>query len=348
MEHLAQRSSLEQLKIPVVDLHSDLLSYLTHKPGRSPEDPLSRSSYSMMSQGGVVLQTLAIFSTTGTQSVAMGHAQVGAYLELLNRYPTLFCKPHYPLEPETVRIQIIAAFENASSFASRSEPLDDALRRLEEYCKLIGSIFYIGLTWDHENRFGGGNLTNVGLKEDGKRLLQWMSGKKIAIDLSHTSDRLAYDILDTIEGNGFDIPVIASHSNFRAICDYPRNLPDDIAKEIIRRKGLIGLNFFAPFVHKSDPSAIVRHLEYGLDLGGQNCLCFGADFFCDADHPNITEKYQRAEAYYSDLGNSSVYPHVLNLFTQKLKLNEEQLKKIASGNAFRLLNPYQNRLLGPG
>lgn len=338
MEHLAQRSSLGRLKFPVVDLHSDLLSYLAHKPGRSPEAPLSRSSYSMMSEGGVSLQTLAIFSTTGDQSVSAGRAQVSAYLKLINEYPTLFCRSQYPLKEKTARIQIIAAFENASSFASQSEPLEDSFKRLEEYLELIGPIFYIGLTWDHENRFGGGNQTNVGLKEDGIRLLEWMSGKKIAIDLSHTSDRLAYDILDAIEGNGFDIPVLASHSNFRAISDYPRNLPDEIAKEIIRRKGLIGLNFFAPFVHKSDPSTIVRHLEYGLDLGGQDSLCFGADFFCDADHPNITEKYQRAEAYYPELGNSSVYPQVLDLFSQKLKLNDEQLHKIASGNARRLLS----------
>jgi microsomal dipeptidase-like Zn-dependent dipeptidase len=287
----------------------------------------------MLFKGGVVFQTLAIFSTTTYHSVDNGRSQVHAFLQLLKEYPTLFSLT----PPERSQIQISAAIENASTFATEAEPFDNALKRLEEFLRLLGSILYIGLTWDHENRFGGGNQTNVGLKEDGKRLLQWMSGKKIAIDLSHTSDKLAYDIFNEIDKSALEIPILASHSNFRAVSNYPRNLPDEMAKEIIRRKGWIGLNFFAPFVHKSDPSAIVRHLEYGLDLGGEDTLCFGADFFCDADHPNISEKYQREAAYYPELGDSSTYPYVLDLFAEKLGINEELLGKIAFKNAQRLV-----------
>ena len=234
-------------------------------------------------------------------------------------------------------MHIIPAFENASAFASENEPLQQAIDRLEEYHEALGPIFYISLTWNDENRFGGGNMTTVGLKEDGKRLLEWMSGKRIAIDLSHTSDKLAYDLIDYIDKNVLDIPIIASHSNFRAISDYPRNLPDDLAKEIIRRKGLIGLNLFAPFIHKTDATAIVRHVEYGLNLGAGNAFSFGADFFCDADFPSFITKYQRKEAFYPEFANSSVYPSLLGLLVQKIGIKEEQLLKIASQNALRFL-----------
>ncbi len=333
MEHLAQRPSLDQLEI--VDLHSDLLSYLTCKPERTPRDPFSRSSYPQLSKGGVKVQTLAIFSTTSDASVENGRRQVNALLDLLKQDSALFCS--FPQKAKGSQIQVIAAFENASSFAHASEPLSNAIQRLEGYLKLNFPIFYIGLTWDHENRFGGGNLTDVGLKDDGRRLLAWMSGKSIAIDLSHTSDQLAYDVIDEIEKRSLDVPLLASHSNFRAISNYPRNLPEDIAKEIIRKKGLIGVNFFAPFVHPTDPSAIALHLEYGLNLGGENSLCFGADFFCDADHPDIAKKYKGVKAYHPELGNSSVYPQVLELFAQRLQLSHEQLQKIASQNALRYL-----------
>lgn len=328
---------MEKLNIPVIDLHNDLLSYLSEKPGRSPEDLISRSSYSQMSQGGVRLQTLAIFTVTGSKSTLQGQAQVNEYVKLLRNYPTFFAPYNSPLNFHSPQINILPAIENASSFASESEPFAESLSCLEGYIKQIGPPLYISLTWNHENRFGGGNLSSTGLKEDGKRLLEWMHGKKIAIDMSHTSDKLAYDILDFTLQQGFDIPVIASHSNFRAISAELRNLPDEIAKEIIRRKGLIGLNFFAPFIHKTDPSVIVRHVEYALALGAKNNLCFGADFFCENDFPDLQEKYQRKVGFYPELGNSSVYQNVLRLFEEKLGLKEELVHKIAHKNALEFL-----------
>jgi membrane dipeptidase len=329
---------MKKAEIPIIDLHNDLLSYLSHRPGRSPEDPISRSSYQQLSQGNVKLQTLAIFNKTGRNSVENGQKQVEHFVQLTIRYPTLFAPCCFPLDAQKSIVQVIAAFENASSFASETESFSEVIRRLDEYVKAIGPIFYISLTWDEENRFGGGNRSTVGLKEDGKSLVEWMHQKNIALDLSHTSDRLAHDLLNFIDQNALDVPVIASHSNFRTISNYPRNLPEDLAKEIIRRKGLIGLNLFAPFIHKTDPSAIIRHVEYGLELGAENALCFGADFFCDADFSDfLREKYQRSDAFYPEFSNSSAYPKLLELFSHKLRLKEQNLLKIASQNAVHFL-----------
>ena len=329
---------MKKAEIPVIDLHCDLLSYLSQNQERSPEDPLSRSSYHQLSQGNVKLQTLAIYCKTQKGSAEIGLKQIKDFLKLVSEYPSLFALCNFPLNAQNKKVNVIAAFENASAFASETEPFADAISRLEDYVKMIGPLFYLSFTWDEENRFGGGNRTTIGLKDDGKRLLEWMDGKRIALDFSHTSDRLADDLLNFIDQNSLKIPVIASHSNFRAISNYPRNLPDDLAKEIIRRKGLIGLNLFAPFIHQTDPSAIARHVEYGLELGGENALCFGADFFCDADFPHfLQEKYQRSDAFYPEFSDSSVYPTLLALFSQSLNLKEQLLLKIASQNALVFL-----------
>ena len=61
--------------------------------------------------------------------------------------------------------------------------------------------------------------------------------------LSHTSDALAHDIFNHIDKHKLAVPVIASHSNFRSVSDHVRNLPDEIANEIVNRNGLIGMNF---------------------------------------------------------------------------------------------------------
>ena len=259
-----------------IDLHSDLLSFLAHREERSVDDPLSRCSYAHMQGGNVAIQTLALFSQTSPSSVERGEKQRAHFKKLVQDHPERFASlSSTPSSP----IQLIAAVENASAFATESEPLEDVFARLRQWVDDLQKLFYITMTWDGENRFGGGVGSRAGLKSDGVELLTWVSGKRIAIDLSHTSDHLAYEILDHIDKKGLRVPVMASHSNFRAVTDRARNLPDTIAREIIARKGLIGINFFAPFIHSTDPLALAAHVAHGLSLGGEKALCFGADFF---------------------------------------------------------------------
>lgn len=329
---------MKKNEIPIIDLHCDLLSFLTEESDRSPEDPKSRCSYPQLRDGHVKLQTMAIYTKTGKDSTASGGRQVHAFRKLISLFPKHFAHCQFPLDAQKPQVQVIAAIENASGFAEENESLDHAFSRLDQFISHIGPIFYISFTHDDENRFGGGNMTSVGLKEDGKRLLEWMHGKKIALDFSHTSDRLAHDHLNFIDQHALDIPIIASHSNLRPISPYPRNLPDDLAKEIIRRKGLIGLNLVAPFIHDTDPMAILRHVEYALALGAENALAFGADFFSDTDFEDyMMKKYGRKSAFYPEYGNSSVYPKLLELFSTKLRLSEQQLLKIASQNALNFM-----------
>jgi microsomal dipeptidase-like Zn-dependent dipeptidase len=237
-------------------------------------------------------------------------------------------------------VQFIAAIENASAIASETEPLGAVFARLEKLLETL-PLFYITMTWDGENRFGGGTGSSAGLKKDGEELLIFLSNKRVAIDLSHTSDHLAHDIFEAIDKLSLRIPLIASHSNFRSIVPRPRNLPDDIAKEIIRRKGIIGMNFFAPFIHDTDPSVLIRHIEYGLSLGGEKALCFGADFFSDQDFPIIKQKYPDASCFFfEEYKDSSTYPYILDLLQNRLKLPQEVLSQIAYTNAYDFLKTH--------
>lgn len=308
------------------DLHCDLLSYLL-EPGRSPENPESRASIGQMKHGQVALQVLAAFTITGPESAQLGERQVEIYRQLSSQYAAT---------PETFRV--VLAIENASSFCEETEPLAQALERLERWQNEAGPIAYISLTWNDENRFGGGNESTAGLKPDGETLLQWMSGKGIAIDLSHTSDLLAEEIFNTIDRHRIKIGVIASHSNFRAIVDHPRNLPDPIALEIIQRKGLIGLNFVRAFLG-SEPDAFLRHIEHAQKLGGMNSLCFGADFFYDGDSPPELDYLK--PFYLNHFDNSSCYPRLLELLHGKL--SKHQMEKLFHQNIFRFLNAYTAR-----
>jgi membrane dipeptidase len=326
------------MRYPVVDLHSDLLSYLIHKEGRKPDDPPSRNSFPQMQEGHVAVQTLAIFARTGPHSVEHGKKQFDHFQHLLSAYPDRCAALSTYTDLSPSRVHLIAAIENFSACASETEHLNDIFVRLDELLDILPALFYITMTWDGENRFGGGVGSTAGLKKDGEELLSRLSDKRVAIDLSHTSDRFASEIIEYIDKMSLAIPLIASHSNFRSVTNRPRNLPDAIAKEIIRRGGLIGMNFFVPFIHLTDPTALLRHIEYGLSLGGEKALCFGADFFSDQDFPVLREKYPEAPFFFfEEYKDSSTYPYILSQLQQCLELSETELHNIASGNAIRFL-----------
>lgn len=323
---------------PIIDLHSDLLSYLRMGKERTPHDPASRSSIPQLKAGHVKLQTLAIYTQTGKGSTVIAQEQIQALKRMVSSYP-LDCALYSPNNspPSSASVQFIPAFENGAGFSEESEPLTQSLERLETICRDLGRLLYIGMTWDGENRFGGGVGSKQGLKEDGKRLLEWMAAHQVPIDFSHTSDLLAEGILNHIDQEGLQLPVMASHSNFRSITNRERNMPDWLAHELVRRKGLLGLTFFGPFIHQTDPSAILRHVEYALSLGAHDSLAFGADFFCDTDFPSLSSKYETDTPFFDEFANASCYGKLLNLLQNKLHLSTGQLQKIGSANAERFL-----------
>jgi membrane dipeptidase len=85
--------------------------------------------------------------------------------------------------------------------------------------------------------------THHGLSGEGESIVWRMSRLGILPDVSHVSDEAVLNVLDVSPG-----PVIASHSSCRALCDHPRNLPDDLIREIARKGGLVMANSYPAFV----------------------------------------------------------------------------------------------------
>ncbi|CUI16207.1 hypothetical protein PNK_0579 [Candidatus Protochlamydia naegleriophila] len=324
--------------IPVADLHCDLLCYLEENPARTPYDSVVRCSFPQLMKGHVKLQTLANFTHTGPLSVKKGMAQVQLYRQLALLYPKDVKRGQMPfsMPGQTDPVALLMAFENASGFCGEEEPLKDGINRLQAVIRDVGKPLYISLTWNTENRFGGGALTNCGLKEDGKRLLEELNGQGIAIDLSHASDPLAYEMIDYIENKGLDIPLMASHSNARAIKNVPRNLPTDIAKELFRRRAIVGLNLYGPFVGLSE-EAILQHLAFWLELGGEKYMCFGSDFFYEGDFSTI-QRVKGQDLFFKRYPDASCYPALIEFIRKELKLSESIVHQLAYQNAVDFLN----------
>jgi membrane dipeptidase len=323
-------------RTPVIDLHCDLLSYLAEVPDADPgnSDEIG-CSIPRLGEGNVKIQVLAIYSGAMAQTEGSVERQIDRYCELIalgHRRMQPVADPHSARKLlRDGQVGCIAAVEGATVLCAEGQPIETAWASLEQLLEVTGRILYIGLTHHGENRFGGGNTTTIGLKPDGRALLDHISGRGIAIDFAHTSDALARDILDHIDRNRLDVPVMASHSNFREIWDHARNLTDEIAAEIIRRGGVIGLNFLREFLDRDNPATLETHLRHGLDLGGGEAMCFGADFFHTASHPDRS----RVPFYHPEHEHAGKYPEILSGLEGSFE--PDVLEGLAWRNALRFI-----------
>ena len=183
--------------IPIIDLHCDLPVYLLMNEKASPYSKEIGVGLPFLKEGNVALQVMAIFTAVEGPSAKKALAQSILYKKLLTDYSDHFiqAQPNFNVD-DSDKVGIVASLESASGLCNEDDPLDNAFENLENILSNVERLFYISLTHHTENRFGGGNYSRAGLKSDGEELLEYISGKQIAIDLSHTSDVLAFDILD--------------------------------------------------------------------------------------------------------------------------------------------------------
>lgn len=88
-----------------------------------------------------------------------------------------------------------------------------------------------------------------GLSDFGKKVVAEMNRLGMIIDISHVSDETFYDVLKMTKA-----PVIASHSDTRALCDNPRNLTDDMIKKLAENGGVLQMCFLSSYVKKPKPN----------------------------------------------------------------------------------------------
>jgi len=82
-----------------------------------------------------------------------------------------------------------------------------------------------------------------GLTDFGKDVIREMNRLGVMVDISHVSDKTFYDALETSKA-----PLIASHSSCRAICDAPRNMTDQMMKDLAGKGGVVQINYHVGFL----------------------------------------------------------------------------------------------------
>jgi len=133
--------------------------------------------------------------------------------------------------------------------------------------ELLEDLYLVGfrissLGWNEKNPLTGSHVTGGGLTELGKAYVRKAQDLGMLVDVSHISDEGFWDIMKVTQA-----PVIATHSNSRAVCDVSRNLTDDMFMAICETGGVAGFNQCDAFVgQEPDMDTICDHILHFLEL----------------------------------------------------------------------------------
>jgi membrane dipeptidase len=141
----------------------------------------------------------------------------------------------------------------------------------------------VSLAWSYGSRYAGGNAAPGPLSEDGRRLLHEMERAGLILDVSHLAEESFWQALAIFHG-----PVVASHSNCRALVPGERHLTDDMIRALAERGGVIGAVLYNRFLQAGwqidlgkeavTLAAVARHIDHVCQIAGSDrCSGLGSD-----------------------------------------------------------------------
>jgi membrane dipeptidase len=256
---------------PAIDLHTDTLGLTLHE-----EDLLSPRSAqadpARLEAGGFGAAVYAVWIPAHLGPMrGWSHAE-----SLMRQLARLGARA-----PERIAVgarsrraplRLLPAIEDARVLSAHPERVD---------ALVAWGVCYVTLTWNAGNRWAtsweDARGAALGLTDAGHELVEALDERGILPDLSHLSDRAAFDVIGATRR-----PPLVSHSSARGVCGHPRNVSDALAKAVADRGGVIGINFHRPFLRRGAAEAsledAVAHIEHLWRVAGDDTVAIGSDF----------------------------------------------------------------------
>ncbi|MDD4237154.1 MAG: dipeptidase [Desulfotomaculaceae bacterium] len=178
------------------------------------------------------------------------------------------------------------------------------------------------LTWNNRNELGNGVKAREinGLTTFGLTVVEELNRLGALIDVSHLSEEGYWDVLQYSRQ-----PVIASHSNCKALCNHPRNLSDEQIRALAENGGVMGITFVPDFLGGEKPSLkeVLNHIDHAVAVGGVDCVGLGSDF-------DGTEKLALG------LEDCSLWPTITGHLIDR-GYRDGEVEKIIGGNFLRVI-----------
>lgn len=285
------------MKIPVFDLHCDTAIKLSGIDGTPISELRSNQGHIALDRTcelDCYAQCFACFTSTleNNDPVLAFEKELAAIFREINKNPDL------------IRI----AYSDEDIDINRKQGIMSAILTIEGPAgfgfdpELLGDLYNVGfrittLGWNENNILTGSNITGGGLTDMGREYVREAQRLGMLVDVSHISDEGFWDIMRITQA-----PIVATHSNSRAVCGVSRNLTDEMFLEICKTGGVAGINMYAAFVgaeptldrlcdhilHFMDLDPSGKHIALGGDLDGCDSLCKG---ICGIqDYPKLADQ----------------------------------------------------------
>ena len=259
-ELLARARALHD-KVPLIDGHNDLPWQYRERVGRAisqidigrPQPDL-HTDLARLKEGGLGGQFWSVYVSTSSppeEYVRATMEQIDVVHNLVKRYPDAFQLALNADDVENAfqggKIASLIGMEGGHS-------IDNSLATLRMFFDL--GARYMTLT-HNKNIDWADSCTDDpranGLTDFGREVVREMNRLGMMVDLSHVSPDVMRDALDASEA-----PILFSHSSARALCDHPRNVPDDVLRRVASNGGVVMVSFVPGFTSQEVADNVSR------------------------------------------------------------------------------------------
>ena len=273
------------MNYPIFDLHCDTAYALLSREDRMVDKQLKSNKLHIDLQRAAQLPgyclCFACFTTPLEQLppkmsvIDLFERELNGILNEIDKHPDVirqaFSAEEIRVNQEKGIMSAVLTIEGPAGFG-----FDPALLEM-----MYGVGFRIStLGWNEDNPLTGSHKTGNGLTDMGREYVKECQRLGILVDVSHISDAGFWDIMNMTQA-----PIIATHSNSRAVWDTSRNLTDDMFRAICQTGGVAGINLFSWFLGKDATlDTVCDHIFHFLEMdpNGEH-IAFGGDLDgCDA------------------------------------------------------------------
>lgn len=236
---------------PLIDGHNDYPWALREKADRDlakrdirQPQPDLHTDIARLREGGVGAQFWSVYvpgTTQGQTAVTATLEQIDIVHRMVRRYPETFELASTADDVERIfksgKIASLIGMEGGHSIDSSLGALRMMARAGAKYMTLTHNQ---NVPWADA---AADKIVHEGLTPFGQAVVKEMNWLGMLVDLSHVSPATMHDALAVTEA-----PVIFSHSSARAVCDVPRNVPDDVLKLLPKNGGVVMVTFVPGFI----------------------------------------------------------------------------------------------------
>jgi len=256
-DSISERARKLHFSAIVVDTHDDTTQrFLDGKFDLGTRNSAGSIDIPRMREGNLSAIFFSIWipsKVTGPEAVDRAVIQIDAVREQIRKHPN-------DLVLATTAAEIRDAHKQGKIAAlmgvEGGHMINSDLGVLRSYAAL--GVRYMTLTHSGNDEWADSSTDKAihnGLTDFGKDVVREMNRIGVIVDISHVSDKTFYDALEVSKA-----PLFASHSSCRAICDAPRNMTDQMMKDLAAKGGVVQINYHVGFLsqefrdaEKADP-----------------------------------------------------------------------------------------------